>query len=114
MTGPAWPSAASVALHCPADAGPQVAQLCEDLTEALRRAGYQPAGGDAGLRIALAAHSPRPDTLIARLTVEDRQGRREGELAELSVMDRPSIPRARIRAFAGFLLQQAGIAAPDR
>lgn len=99
--------AAPAALSCPATEDALTGRLCAAIYQELSRRGVP--GGDAdpsAPHLTLTAHSPHPQTLLARLTPQDGATRREGAELTLSVMDRASIPDRDLQQFARLLLDQ--------
>ncbi len=94
-----------VALTCADTRQPLADRLCAALGEELRRRGHEIADGGT-MRLTLRAHSPRPDMLLARLSVETGAAHRDGPELELSVMDRLSPSGGDLTRLAQLLLDQ--------
>ncbi|WP_323716106.1 hypothetical protein [Paracoccus aminovorans] len=104
MSGAA--QAGSADLTCPGSEDALTGRLCAAVGKELRRLNRESAGDQTALRLTLHAHSPRPDLLRARLTVEEGGARREGPELELTVTDRAAISDRQIQQLARLLLDQ--------
>ncbi|WP_170297780.1 hypothetical protein [Paracoccus litorisediminis] len=83
--------------------GPAAIRLCDAVRDELARRGFsdQP---DAEFQLILKASDSDQHGLRARIGVVDGGPMREGQEAELSIMDHASIPESALRSFAASLL----------
>lgn len=113
-SGAGFAPAVDIALICPPDAGAATVRLCAAVEAGLVQRGYRISQDpEVQTRLILDAESPSAAVLSARLTVERDGKRAQGELGQLTVADRASIPETQIDQFAQALLSRAPLPNPQ-